>query len=367
MQKVLFNMIGFSTIGSLVKKGAAMIEPVIKYCPKKLSGLLSKDTFIFSHNPKNPLPQGYILHAKKLKTYYKNKGIHYLLPHEEWSDDKIFATIKSLGKKLDKLVKSKKLNKQTLQKAVDEMVPKAKGKIIIKDFADLENDLRAMGYEENIIQHYLSSTALTSSNPKQSELYFKFENALGDPFEKIQIKLSIEHEMQHALSSRFQNTSAIDRYKNNSYKCSNQQEIFNKIFGMFERENCQCGTTAEQTELTQKNMLNWFGFNSTEELHKNFEEIIDRLIKEAKVTGKLNLGERKREWKQFFNYLKNASKDEREAYRSNIRYREFYKDSKTPVTVEFKSLLYGEMEKFFAKKRIEVNSWFQQNQGIQER
>lgn len=70
------------------------------------------------------------------KAFYENKNIPYLLPHQSWSDKKILATVNLLGEQIDVLVKSKNLNKHTLQEAIDKLTPNKKGKIIIKDFND---------------------------------------------------------------------------------------------------------------------------------------------------------------------------------------------------------------------------------------
>jgi hypothetical protein len=293
--------------------------------------------------------------AERLKEFYNHKGLPYLLPHEEWSDKKIIDTVSLLGKDVDKLVEKQALNKHTLQDAIEKIAPSAKGKVIIKDFGDLENDLSAKGKSENSIKLYLTkSAAMTLAKIDESVLYLKFEELSEGKNKTIILKKSIEHEVKHALSARFQNTRVTDMCKSNIYKCSGQSSVFNNIFNLFQADYHR-QIDLSKTEVTQTNMLRSFGCKSAEELHGDFEKSLDRIVKDAKSTGKFKLGSDKRGWKQFFNYLKHGAKDEKEAYQANKRYREVYGDLNTPTFEETTPLLYDEMEKFFAQKRIQVN------------
>lgn len=297
--------------------------------------------------------KGFASQAERLKFAYEENGVPYLLPHEEWSDKKILHTVKSFGKELDKLAKEKALDKEVLQEAIEKIIPELKGKIIIKDFADLENDLKARGLSEERIKFSLNSIAMSSIGNNSTTLYLKQPSA--DLFDQVDFKSTVEHELEHVLSASFQNTSRTDRFKNDDYKCYNQLGVFNKIFVMFEQ---QCRPQIDelmQVKITKKNMLKWLGFNSTKDLHKNFEAVINKLTEDAKAIEELNIGADKRKWKQFFQFMKNMSKDEKQAYKSEKRFREVYDDPNTSTNVELKPLLYGEMEKFFTKKWIEVN------------
>ena len=293
--------------------------------------------------------------SEKLKAFYNSKGYSYRLPNEEWSDKKIVDTLKLLGNDLDKLVETKKLDKKTLRKAINKLVPESKGKIVVKDFADLEATLRAEGKSEEVIQRYLKvSGAITSSSSKKSTIFIKFENLNEDKIGPALIKTDVEHELKHALSAVFQNANSTDLYKNKLYKCAGQTPVFNNIFSVFEAEYKR-PVGRKVDELSQQNMLNLLGFGSTKELHNSFETTIGKLINEEKSAGVLNLGSEKNSWKQFFSYLKNSAKDEKEALKSTYRYRELWGKHNVPTNAELQPLVYAEMEKFFAQKRIQIN------------
>jgi hypothetical protein len=315
---------------------------------------LKKDTVAVTSEPKIVESVA----AKKLKEFYNKRGVPFLLPNEEWSDKKVLDTVKLLGKKLDDLTESKTLNKQTLQETIDNLAPEAKGKIVIKDFGDLVNDLTAAGHSEEIIKKYVEvSEAITKTNPKKTTLYLRFDKLNQGKRGQILLKKSIEHEMTHAFASATQNERKTNIYKNTAYKCTKQQTIFDKIFQDFER-NYERYNFLEQTELTEKNMLKHLGFESKEALHEDFGKTIEKLVSEESSIGNLNIDSGKKGWKQFFNSLKNHAKDEKLAYGANKRIREFTGDPNTPTDCELIPMVYAEMEKFFGKTRILINKQF---------
>jgi len=331
------------------KKYASEIMPVRSRFKGLKLAPLPNDTVVLK-----PEPKKYASQAEKLKDLYNSKGFPYLLPHEEWSDKKIHDTVNILGNHLDKLVETKRLNKKTLQKAIEKIAPEIKGKIIIKDFNDLEKDLTARKVSPEIIKMHLKCNAFSSSGINTTTLYFKFGQLNEGNLGQTLIKTSIEHELTHALTSKLQNTSMMDIYKNNYCKCSNQTTIFNKIFSTFERIYTS-PIHLSRTKLTQKDMLETYGFKSIKSLHNNFEKELNKIIETAKSTGELNIGTGKKGWKQFFNYLKNAAKGEENAFQANKRLREIYKDFDYPTEAELKPLFYHEMGNFFSNKRIQVN------------
>jgi hypothetical protein len=286
---------------------------------------------------------------ERLKDYYESKGVPFLLPHQQYSDKRIADAVELLGKDID----NNQLNKKTAQKALEKIVPEAKGKIQIKDFVDFENDMRASGTSEDRIKLHLKSNALTviNFNEKTSTIYVNFKKAKEGVYGPLLFKNEMQHEVTHALTQNFQNTSFTDMYKNEIYKTNKQYVIFNKIFIQFERFY-NSNTELEQTELTQKNMLSEFGFNSTNDLNKSFDNNLNKLIEDTKTTGELNIGNDKKGWKQFFKTLKEYAKGEKNAYQSEKVLRKVY-HSNTPTNAEFTSMFYAEMEKFFNKKRIE--------------
>lgn len=106
-------------------------------------------------------------------------------------------------------------------------------------------------------------------------------------------------------------------------------------------------------------MLSELKFNSIDDLHKSFNTNLNKIVEDAKSTGQLNIGTSKKSWKQFFDNLKKVAKGEKDAYQSDKIFREVYNDLNTPTNLEFHSMLYAEMEKFFAKQRIEANKLYQ--------
>lgn len=308
----------------------------------------------FSGNSESPPESPHLERAKRLKKLYSSKGLPYLLPHEVWSNEKIFSTIALLGKNLDKLADAGKLNKESVQETMDLLIPEAKDKIIIKDFADLEKDLKTHGYSDEIIQSYLSNHAINISSPNNKRLYFRFEpNSPNTPNELTILKSHIEHETKHALSAQFQNKYATNIFKNCFYKCNMQQITFNIIFNKFESSFYELFTEALPTQLTKKNLYKKLGVNSEKSLHNEFITRLKTITKEAESAGALDLSS-ERSLKQFFNCLKDMAIDEKEAYQSEIRYREILGDLNIPTEKEFIPMLYAEMEKFFEKMRCSI-------------
>ena len=310
---------------------------------------LKADTLVLTANAEKFNSQ-----AERLKAFYNSKDYPYLLPHEEWSDKKIFDAVDVLGKNLDRLFESNKLNKKSIQEAVNNLAPGVKGNIKIKDFADLEKDLRIKNCSEEEIGRYLSFNALASCNAKDTSIYLKFEQLNEGKNAPVLFKSRVEHEVKHALSSRLQNTRNTDTCKNSSYKCIDQNEVFNKIFNHFEKTyNQKVGLRVK--EVTQQKLLNWVGFDSIADMHGDFEKTLNTVVRQEKATGAFNLGSDKNAIKQFLKSLKNMAKDEKEAYQSGKRFREVYGDLNVPTTGELKPLFYDELGKFFAQKGSQVN------------
>lgn len=303
-------------------------------------------------NPLSPVKQNIAcFKAERMKKeFYTSAGFPYLLPREVWSDKKIRDTIELFGKDLDRMEGLGTLHKITIQKAVDKFLPEhVKGSIIIKDFDDLEKDLRDFGYSEDEIKMLVDANAFTGNTKYKSILYLNFKDANKSKDASISLKCGSEHELTHALHNRLQNTKNTDIYKNDYGVCSKQNKIFNMLFVQL-GNHYDTEVTCRQTELTQENMLEWLGFYSIEDLHESFDMALNVFAKKAKISGELNLGSNKKSEEQFFSFLKHRAQEEKEAYQSRIRFRELHKDLYTPTDTEFEILLYEEMEKFFAQK-----------------
>lgn len=356
----------FSNFEAKANKGQCFELP-IKFGPgfenlKKYG----QDVFTLQNDAKTLQPQPNYpesFAAKKLKKFYDSEGFNYLLPNEVWSDKKIFAAIKILGKQLDRLEESNNLNKKTIQQAVETIAPQTKGRIVIKDFKDAEKYLRASGHSEAVIKHHLNkSAAITISDSYNNTIYLKMDKLKGSPVDKIHLKGSIEHEVKHALTGTLQNVRTEDNCKNTYYKCDNQDAVFNKIFNVFEVTYNKRTPNIIEHNINTQTMLETLGFDSVKALHDDFDKTLNKLVKEEQKTGELNLGSDRKSWKQFFNSLKNSAKDEKEAYWSNRRYRELFKEEdeklEVPTGNETTTLIYKEMEDFFAQKRIQANKLF---------
>lgn len=293
-------------------------------------------------------PKAAMYRTTQLSAKYAEKGFRYLLPHEVWSDGKILQTVRDFGKTLDELANNNLLNKETFQEAVNKILPEhAKGKIVIKDFSELQQNLRREHYDEAAINNCLANNALIENQPQYSTLYLRFRNFTNN-FEKVNFEVEAQHELKHALSFRLQNTLMCDIYKNNFGECQWQNAIFDRIKQFFDHLYC-CAFDVKKTELTQQSMLKEMGFASVNELHEDFENSINVIIGKAKSSGKLTIDSNEG-WKQFFSYLRHYAKDEKEAYQTNIRHRELLGDQNDPSATELVSLFYGEVEKFFANK-----------------
>lgn len=73
--------------------------------------------------------------AQKLKKAYNAVGLKYLLPDEVWNNKKIFETLEKFDEKLNLLIESKNVNKKSVQKLINSLLPEnKKNQIIIKIF-----------------------------------------------------------------------------------------------------------------------------------------------------------------------------------------------------------------------------------------
>lgn len=305
-------------------------------------------------------PKSALCRAQKLKEFFNNKGYPYLLPHEIWSDKKISAAIKSFGKILDKLAEEGKIGKETLQEAIDDLIPEhIKGKIKVKTYSELKKDLENENYSEQQIQKYMTNKAATFYSKDSDIIFLNFEKLDGSKAALIDFKADAQHELTHALKGRLKNTRTIDLYNNEEGKCDKHQKIFNFLFSSFEN-NYHIAPEYKPVKLTKENMLDWQGFDSIEELHKNFETVLDNRIETAGITGEFDLGLDTKSWKQFYSFMKHRAQGEKQAYQSEIRYRELNGDKNIPTDAELRPILYEEMEKFFAKKERQFTTVHQE-------
>lgn len=295
--------------------------------------------------------RGMLSRAQLLQSVFAEKHFRYLLPHEVWSDGKIMQTVMNFGKTLDKLIDNGTFGKEHIQSAIDEILPEyARGKIIVKNFLELAQDLKNGQQGENVINNRVNCNALVVNRNCNSTIYLQFRE-FTDNNERINFEVDAQHELKHALSARLQNIMIKDIYKNNFTACSFQHDIFERIKQTF-NDQYYPPYEVTQTKLLPQHMLSEFGYSSLGELDDDFENVINMLVRKEKQSGKLSI-ESNKGWRQFYRYLRHHAKDEKEAYQTGIRWREIFDDTDTPTTAETIPLFYAEMERFFAKKEKE--------------
>lgn len=297
-----------------------------------------------SFGMRNPVAALY--RAKQLQAKYAQEGFGYLLPHEIWSDKKIMKTIRNFSKTLDKLTEKGTLCKETVQEAIVSILPEhAKGRIKVKDFSDLDSDLKEFKeFSSDDINRLLKYGGLhLCDNAGNSVLYIKFSK-----HQTIKLKMAIEHELKHALSALLQNTAQTHLHRNEAV---GGKYVFNKIFGIFQ-ENFNSKQGRSITNFSTESLLNEHDIPSIEKLHEKFKTVLTNIILQERKSGTFNISSEKG-WKQFFHYLRYKAKDEKEAYQSTKRYREAWGCTNIPTNAELMPLLYREMEIFFAKKEYE--------------
>lgn len=297
------------------------------------------------------IPVRCLRRALKLKMLYGRENIPYLLPCQIWKDRIIFKAVENFSLTFDHLIKSKNLNKETLQKAIDDILPQhSKGKIIIQDFDEMENFLKDVGYPREIINNYLTNyNSLNKSSAEGNVLYLNFKKAFSSPAETIDFKVDTEHELTHAMLHHLQNINNSFFYKD---KTSPHffLEAFNQVFCGFEDCFESKSSPLKKTYINKEKMLKYYGFESTEDLKKSFEKNLKSVFKETFNSDDYGTDFTKETLKELFGFLKYRAMDEKKAYQTNKKYRELNNDLNTPTKSELKPLLYEVMGEFFGQK-----------------
>lgn len=300
--------------------------------------------------------------AVKLKEKFAQKGLKYLLPNETWNNNKIFTTIKSVTDKFGSLSKNKNLNCDGITKILSAVLPVAVlSNIAIKDFKDLEKDLRKQGLDEDDIEDYMECEALTDTDvkTKKTNIYLNIEKGNKSFKDKIYLKSAFAHELKHALTAQCTNNSVEDIYNLSKYNNEKLEDNVNKFFVDYAR-SFYCKDSLENIELTPENMaINTSGgiglkFKSLDDLKAGIDKSMTSMINYTKNYNGKNFPQGFFETKTFWNMMKHYAQDEKEAYQTDSIYRELNEDKTKPVVTELRSLLYAEMEKYFAKKAQEA-------------
>lgn len=296
--------------------------------------------------------------ATKLKEKFAQKGLKYLLPNETWNNNKIFSTIKSVTDKFGSLSKNKNLNCDGITKILSAVLPAAVlSNIAIKDFKDLEKDLRKQGLDEDDIEDYMECEALTDTDvkSKKTNIYLNFDKGNKSHENEIYLKSAFAHELKHALTAQCTNNCVEDIYNLSKYNDEKLEDKVNKFFIDYSRM-FQCKDSLENIDLTPENMaINTYGgiglkFKSLEDLRQGIDKSMTALINQTKFLNAKDYPKDFFETKTFWNMMKHYAQDEKEAYQTDNIYREINGDTSTPVTTEIRSLLYAEMENYFDKK-----------------
>lgn len=337
---IVKSALGKARTAALAKTEEMVVSQVENLCIKSVKRLNDE----FSH--------------ENMKKKLNAAGLTYLMPHEVWSTKKMFDTLDLFDVKVKNLINSGKMNKETYQQALYEVAPELKGKVLVKDFSDLKADMEAdmeayKFYTAEYIQQTLDSASATNiynPNLNQTKLYFKFEGLeTNNILDKIELEDGFLHEPKHVFENHLTNIMNLDTLNNQSIN-SGRHSIFNRIFSYF--ENKYDIYLTGHTELTKNNLLKQYKMNSIKELHTDFDKNLQEII--SQETNSETLSQTKRGWKQFFTFMQNMAKYEKEAYRSSIKYRKYYGDLTKPTTIELRQLEYEEMENFFHQKKLDL-------------
>ena len=349
-------------------------------------------------------PQAALERAKGLKALYAQKGINYLLPDEVLTNKKIFQMVERAGRAFDGLLWQNALSKETLNEELKSIIPVA-DKVFVRDMKDLRKDLETAGCSKKDIECYTNCSGLSIAKPNSVEIYVPLDG-FESQYDKTSAKATFMHELKHALTSKCTNINNhaffVDKDLNQK-SLKDEKKHYSQIFMNFER-NFNPMVAGEPVTLDIYTVLDEFGYKDKEELYEMFDKAMNAIIKEKIETSKnganaidkiVKFGYATRDEiaqlapdgvltdevlqkisknnsiffrplkaivkasafsddafssKYFWETMAQKAKDEKEAYKSKIAFRELACDYDQPLDFELPSLIYAEMEKFFRQK-----------------
>lgn len=312
----------------------------------------------YKHNPTFGLnnPQAALYRAQNLKSIYAKSDLKYLLPNEVWSNKRIFTTIDTIGKKIDKFIYTKDFTVDNFRRVIFKSLPQKVSKDIdVRDFNDYKRFLNTSGYDKKTIKLYTEDVAGVCRhfiNDKKAIIYVNIDKAKESKFDAINLKATFEHELKHALTSRCTNIKESAFLGLMPYRTQNSHAVTEAgyIFRDFE-DIFRIKDVDGYTELTKENMLKNLVNTKTNEkysdikqLHNAMADAMSDLLNENEEFSSINYNfDRGALWQT----LSRKAMDEKEAYRTEKCFRELSADKNKPIVAELQSLVYAEMEKFF--------------------
>ena len=294
-------------------------------------------------------PQAALYRASQLKEAYAKKGISYLMPNEVWSNSKISETLTKINKYLKFLDEKNLLSKDTIQNAINMALPAhARDKILIKDLANLQNDLvKEKGYTLEQAKKWSNVGGLNLSpinNNETNEIYLKLADINGTERKRKYFRSTLIHELQHALNGRFQNITTSDVY--NMSNVPMNERFKPSVFHEFESLFYPYISKTIPTNLSNDEFYGRLGVKNKKELYKKFVDKYREAVEivspnDVRSDGKISP---KYLNKVCFEFMKNKSNNEKYSYSIQTK----FKDKSDITTRDYAGRLYSEMARFFA-------------------
>lgn len=294
-------------------------------------------------------PQAALYRASQLKEAYAKKGISYLMPNEVWSNSKISETLTKINKYLKFLDEKNLLSKDTIQNAVNMVLPlHAQNKILIKDLANLQNDLvKEKGYTVEQAKKWANVGGLNFNpinNKETNEIYLKLADINGTERQRKYLRSTLIHELQHALKGRFQNITT-----SNVYNISNvpmNERFKTSVFHDFESLFYPCINKGIPSNLSNEEFYGRLGVKNKKELYKKFVDKYREAVEIASPNDVRSDGKISSKYinKDCFDYMRKKANDEKYSYSIQTKFRD-----KSDITArDYAGRLYSEMARFFA-------------------
>ncbi len=271
-------------------------------------------------------------------------GLQYFLKQDFNPEREIENKVEAFSADLAKILRAKKTNKNVIQALADRHKPESSSKLSVKDLEELSG-----GYLKNMIKQIK-----TKSKPNDNHIALTsvFTDGNVDVFLDFQTKIDDKNLPEFLTIASHEITHAYMALSGLRNKCFNPST--NKFFSIFEKSSRPPMKNLElyNTEINHENMLEWLGFSSFGELHRNFKNVLSSTFDKINVDGDFHLNSKSSqlEWKNFYSDLASFAKEEKIAYKTEKLNRILLSEDDKPISRELMPLYYEEMERFFEKK-----------------
>ncbi|MCQ2789059.1 MAG: hypothetical protein MJ229_01650 [bacterium] len=310
-------------------------------------------------------PQAALERAKDLKALYSKEKIYYLMPDEVWSFGRINKAIKQVDKEVKELIEKGEISVGKVQKSINKVLPdKQKNRIKVKELQKyIKRTQHSLFHKEDMVDYdSCEGLSIPSSDKKRAvnSIYLPFnklykalnnDNGYEQAYEAVNFRITLAHELQHAMTSKFTNI-----YKSSSYHLEklgkNENDFDTQFFNCFEDkfykyfEKFEIEQTQSNKPLSQELLLKKMHVKDEKKLFKMFDKACKEIVNENYPKEYIDNFKSK----QFYKYMSCSSADEKRSYLTNEMFRELFMNPEKPLNCELTSYMYGEMEKFFAKK-----------------